>query len=64
MTEAYRLHGYAAARGRSSRRPKPAPVTTVRVSPVVMTEALRLAEGDAARLSILSATTVLVRNNP
>jgi hypothetical protein len=29
-----------------------------------MTEALRLAEGDAARLSILSATTVLVRNNP
>jgi hypothetical protein len=37
-------------------------VTTVRVSPVALAAALRLAGGDPRRLKVIDARTVLVRN--
>ena len=61
MTEAYRVHGYAAARTRTGRRVKPSPVVTLTVDRRVWREALRVAEGDVSRITIVSATRVVVR---
>jgi hypothetical protein len=40
------------------------PVTTIVVDPHVWTEALRIAEGNAARIQVHSATEVTVHNGP
>jgi hypothetical protein len=63
MSADFRLHGTAGGRIRTA-RPKPQPVSCTVVHPAVLAEALRLAGGDAARLRVLSADTVLVINHP
>jgi hypothetical protein len=60
----YRVHGLAAGRYPRRRPPRPQPVATVRVVPVVMAEAIRLAGGDPRRIEVWSATEVIVRNRP
>jgi hypothetical protein len=62
MSEAFRLHSYAAAWRQASGPPKNGPVTRTSVSPAAWTTALFLAQGDRRRLRVQSATEVLVIN--
>lgn len=65
MTEAYRVHTYAAARRPRPRlRRNPAPVDVQRVPEGLWRDALALAGGDVRRLVVKSATEVLVVNRP
>jgi hypothetical protein len=43
--------------------PKPAPVQVTQVDPIVLRLALDYADGDARRVDVISATSVIVRNN-
>jgi hypothetical protein len=61
VTEAFHLHGLAAVRTNAKRRSQRHPVSVLTVDRRVMREALRLASGDARRIEIVSATTVIVR---
>ena len=61
MTDAFHVHGLAAAKRRSTRASRVHPVQVVTVDTRVMREALRLAQGDARRIQIVSRTTVIVR---
>src|ERR1700676_3181372 len=56
--------GYAAAKRHPRVLQPNGPVTVVRVWPAVMAEALRLADGDSARVRVLWATSCLVTNQP
>jgi hypothetical protein len=64
VTENYRLHRDAALRTGQARKPRSGPVATIRVAAVVMARALALAGGDARRLDLIDASTVVVRNRP
>lgn len=68
MTEHFRLHERAAqkrSRKRARTRGRLNGVVQIQVvDPLVMAVALQFADGDARRLRILSATTVLVANAP
>jgi hypothetical protein len=64
MTSAHRVHRLGAVRTPRLRAKGSQPVTTITVSPAVMAEALRLAGGDARRIRIESATSVVVVNQP
>jgi len=59
----FEVHAYAAARRPERQRRRSGPVTVMRVNPALWEAALRAAEGDARRLMIVSATTVIVTNN-
>lgn len=64
MTADFRLTEYAAAKRRPRSAQRNNPVTVTRVWPAAMAEALRLANGDRARLRVVSATEVDVLNKP
>lgn len=50
------------ARKRATARPVASPVCVTRVDPEALREALKLAQGDASRLSFLSDGSVIVGN--
>ncbi len=64
MTAAFRLHERAAAKRVRRGRNLSGPVTVIRVAPEAMRVALRLADGDASRIRVISARCVLVANQP
>jgi hypothetical protein len=53
----------ASSSGHRMPRPRSGPVITIRVVPAVWRAALRLAGGDARRLQVVDAGTVLVHNH-
>lgn len=57
----FMVHRSGAVRTPRNPRRTVAAVEVIRVHPLVMREALRLAQGDARRLSIVDASTVIVR---
>jgi hypothetical protein len=63
VTADFRLTAYAAARAPERPRRRGNPVSVIRVLPAVWEHALRLADGDAGRIRIISASAVLVVNN-
>jgi hypothetical protein len=64
MTAAFRLHERAAAKRVRRGAQLNGPITVIRVAPEAMRVALRLADGDASRIRIISARCVLVANQP
>jgi len=60
VSAAFRVHRNAAVR--PPRRPRPEPPTVTTVPAIGLREALRLAGGDASRLRVRSADTILVVN--
>lgn len=64
MTEGFRLHGLAAAKKRHREPSRNGPVTVIQIDPLVWACAMELADGDAQRIRVLSATAVIVTNQP
>jgi hypothetical protein len=64
MSGSYRLHRDAALRTGRRRAPTPGPVTTITVDRDLWAVALRAAGGDARRIEIKSATSVIIWNRP
>lgn len=66
MTADFRLHGYAAAKKRPRGAQRNGPVSVTQVPAEAMRVARQLAKGkgDTVRIRVLSATCVLVANQP
>jgi len=63
MTEAFRVHSFAAAARQHRSSARSGPVLVTRVHPRVWATAIELANGDTSRIRVISPTTVVVRNN-
>lgn len=60
MTDDFRTHRLSKTRTRRPKAPE-FPVETITVNRGVLRAALKIANGDASRLQIVSATTVIVK---
>lgn len=64
MTDDFRLHTLAATKHDYPSKRRNGKVDAAQVNPAVWREGLRLAGGDASRLVVLDATTVVIQNRP
>ena len=62
MSEAYRVHGYAAGRLPTKPAQRSGQVTTIKVDRALWAAALRAADGNPRRLKIISSTEVIITN--
>ena len=58
----FEVHAYAAARSARTQRRRASQVTVTRVVPALWDHALRAANGDGSRITIISTTEVIITN--